>query len=228
MHLQQRTTPINLFGPKGLAEILTLQFKYGGTQLPYKVNFFEVDTTVSRKIYEDKTMTVHTLPMLHRVPCCGYLFREKEKPRHLLKNKLPSFLTPAQLVRLKWGEDIYNEAGEVVVQNADVTTDPKRSRSYAYCADTRYKEDILPLVQGVDLLYHEATFDNSLLHRADFTFHSTAEQAATLAHKAQVKRLLIGHFSARYKELNLLLEEAQAVFPNTMLATEGKTISVLE
>lgn len=228
MHLQQRTAPINLFGPKGLAEILTLQFKYGGTQLPYHVNFHEVDTTVHQKIYEDKTMTVHSLPMLHRVPCCGFLFREKEKPRHLLKSKLPDFLTPPQLVRLKWGEDIYNEQGEVLVSSAEVTTAPKRSRSYAYCADTRYKEDILPYVSGVDLLYHEATFHGEHAQRADFTFHSTAAQAATLAQKAQVKRLLIGHFSARYKDLNPLLVEAQSIFPNTLLATEGKTVNVLE
>ncbi len=228
MNLQQRTGPINLFGPKGLAEILTLQFKYGNTHLPYPINFVEVDTTVCRKIYEDKAITVHTLPMQHRVPCCGYLFREKPKPRHLLKAKLPAFLTPPQLVRLKWGEDIQNDQGDVLVRNEDVTTDPKRSRSYAYCADTKYKEDILPLVHGVDLLYHEATFLSDMAQRAAHTHHSTAAQAATLAEKAQVKRLLIGHFSARYKDLTPLLEEAQAIFPNTALATEGKTISVLE
>ncbi|WP_181305554.1 ribonuclease Z [Rufibacter sp. XAAS-G3-1] len=228
MHLQQRTGPLNLFGPKGLAEILTLQFKYGGTQLPYHINFVEVDTTVCKKIFEDKHLTVHTLPMQHRVPCCGYLFKEKPKPRHLLKGKLPEFLTPPQLVRLKWGEDIRNEHGEVLVRNQDVTTDPKRSRSYAYCSDTKYKEDILPYVTGVDLLYHEATFLSDLEHRATHTFHSTAAQAATFAQKAQVKRLLIGHFSARYKDLSPLLAEAQAIFPNTALAAEGKTISVLE
>jgi ribonuclease Z len=228
MHLQQRTAPINLFGPKGLADILSLQFKYGGTQLPYPINFVELDTTVCRKIFEDKFMTVHSLPMQHRVPCCGFLFKEKEKPRHLLKSKLPDFLTPPQLVRLKWGEDIRNEQGEILVRNEDVTTHPKRSRSYAYCSDTKYKEDILPYIQGVDLLYHEATFLSDMAQRAEYTFHSTAAQAASLAQKAQVKRLLIGHFSARYKELTPLLEEAQAIFPNTNLATEGKTVSVLE
>ncbi|WP_066829403.1 ribonuclease Z [Rufibacter ruber] len=228
MHLQQRTAPLHLFGPRGLAEILTLQFKYGGTQLTYPIHFNEVDTTAFSKIFEDKFMTVHSLPMQHRVPCCGYLFREKQKPRHLLKSKLPDFLTPPQLVRLKWGEDIFDENGEVLVRNADVTTDPKRSRSYAYCADTRYKEDILPYISGVDLLYHESTFLQEMAARAEYTFHSTAAQAATLAAKAQVKRLLLGHFSTRYKDLTPLLEEAQAIFPNTNLATEGKTVSVLE
>lgn len=228
MHLQQRTAPLNIFGPKGLADILTLQFKYGGTQLPYPVNFIEVDPTIHHKIFEDKNLTVHSLPMQHRVPCCGFLFREKEKPRHLLKQKLPSFLTPTQLVRLKAGEHIYNEQGDILVDNAEVTTSPKHSRSYAYCSDTRYKEDLLPYLHDVDLLYHEATFHSEHHQRAEYTFHSTASQAATLAQKAGVKRLLIGHFSARYKDLEPLLQEAQAIFPNTQLAIAGKTIQILE
>jgi ribonuclease Z len=228
MHLQTRTTPLNLFGPPGLAELLTLQFKVSNTHLTFPVTFHELDPTVHKKIFEDKTMTVHTLPMQHRIPCCGFLFREKPKPRHLIKEKLPSFLTPPQLVRLKFGEDVKDENGEILVHNKDVTTDPKRSRAYAYCSDTKYKEDILPYVQGVDLLYHEATFLSDMQERAAYTHHSTARQAATLAAKAGVKRLLIGHFSARYKDLTPVLEEAKAVFENTMLAVEGKTVSILE
>lgn len=228
MHLQMRTTPLNLFGPPGLAELLTLQFKVSNTNLTFPITFHEVNPAVHKRIFEDKTMTVHTLPMQHRVPCCGYLFREKPKLRHLVKEKLPAFLTPPQLVRLKFGEDIKDEHGEILVNNRDVTTDPKRSRSYAYCSDTKYKEDILPYIQGVDLLYHEATFLHEMADRAAYTHHSTALQAATLAKKAEVKRLLIGHFSARYKDLTPLLEEAKSVFENTLLATEGKTIGVLE
>lgn len=228
MHLQARTTPLNLFGPAGLAELLTQQFKVSNTHLTFQVTFYEIDPTVYKRIFEDKTMTVHTLPMEHRVPCCGFLFMEKPKLRHLVKEKLPTFLTPPQLVRLKFGEDIKDENGKVLVKNADVTTNPKRSRSYAYCSDTKYKEDILPYIKGVDLLYHEATFLHELVDRATYTHHSTALQAATLAKKAGVKRLLIGHFSARYKDLTPVLEEAKSVFENTMLATEGKTIGVLE
>jgi ribonuclease Z len=228
MHLQMRTAPLNLFGPVGLAELLTLQFKVSNTILTYPITFHELDPTVHKKIFEDKSITVHTLPMEHRVPCCGFLFREKPKPRHLVKEKLPSFLTPPQLVRLKFGEDIKNENGEILVHNRDVTKDPKRSRSYAYCSDTKYKEDILPYIKGVDLLYHEATFMHDLVDRATYTYHSTARQAATLASKANVKRLLIGHFSARYKDLAPLLQEAKEVFENTMLATEGKTVGILE
>ncbi|KAA5540788.1 ribonuclease Z [Adhaeribacter rhizoryzae] len=228
MHLQQRTTPLTIFGPPGLADILTLQFKYSNTHYNFKLDFQELDTTVHQQIFEDKYITVHTLPMQHRVSCCGFLFREKPKPRHLVKAKLPDFLSPPQLVRLKNGEDILDETGNILVRNEDVTSEPSRSRSYAYCSDTRYKEDIIPYIKGVDLLYHEATFLDNMLERAVYTYHSTAKQAATLALKAEVKRLLIGHFSARYKDLTPLLEEAKAVFDNTHLALEGKTIGILE
>jgi len=228
MHLQQRTTPLTIFGPTGLADILTLQFKYSNTHYNFKLDFQELDTTVHQQIFEDKYITVHTLPMQHRVSCCGFLFREKPKPRHLVKAKLPDFLTPPQLIRLKNGEDILDETGNILVHNEDVTSEPSRSRSYAYCSDTRYKEDIIPYIKGVDLLYHEATFLDNMLERAVYTYHSTAKQAATLALKAEVKRLLIGHFSVRYKDLTPLLEEAKAVFDNTHLALEGKTIGILE
>jgi ribonuclease Z len=164
--------------------------------------------------------------MEHRVPCCGFLFREKQKSRPLIKEKLPSFLTPPQLVRLKWGEDILDEQGHILVYNRDVTMEPKRSRSYAYCSDSRYKPSLLPYLQNVDLLYHEATFTDDLRERASYTFHSTARQAAELAAAAKVRHLLIGHFSVRYKDLNPLLEEAKEVFERTDLATEGSIFSV--
>ncbi|MDQ4142096.1 MAG: ribonuclease Z [Bacteroidota bacterium] len=228
MHLQHRTQPLNLFGPPGLAEILTTQFRYSHTQLSFKLIFHELDTTVHAQIFEDKAITVHTLPMQHRIACCGFIFREKPKLRHLIKDKLPSFLTHAQLVKLKFGEDILDEEGNLLVPNAEVTRPPKRSRTYAYCSDTRYKEDILPYIKQVDLLYHEATFLDELRDQAAYTMHSTALQAATLAQKAEVKRLLIGHFSVRYRDLTPLLLEAKSIFDNTQLATEGKTISILE
>ena len=228
MHLQQRTSPLTIYGPPGLDELITLQAKHSNTYFSFKLNFQELNTSVYNQIYEDKFLTVHTLPMQHRVVCCGFLFREKPKLRHLIKAKLPNFLTPPQLVYLKNGGDILDESGHVLVKNADVTTEPNRRRSYAYCSDTRYKEDIIPYIMGVDLLYHEATFLDNMRERAEYTFHSTAKQAATLALKAQVKRLLIGHFSVRYKDLTPLLTEAKEVFDNTHLAVEGKTIGLLE
>ncbi|MDO6391599.1 ribonuclease Z [Pontibacter sp. BT731] len=228
MHLQGRQQPLHLFGPPGLSEILSLQLKYSGTNLCYKLTFHELDTGLYRKIYEDKKITVHTIPMEHRVPCCGFLFREKPKPRPLIKENLPGFLTPPQLVRLKWGEDVHDEQGQVLVRNSVVTLEPKRSRSYAYCADSRYKPDILPYLRGVDLLYHEATFTDELRERAHYTFHSTARQAAEMAAAAQVRHLLLGHFSVRYKDLTPLLEEAKEVFPKTDLAVEGSIFCVQE
>jgi ribonuclease Z len=228
MHLQQRTTPITIFGPPGLAELLTLQFKCSNTLFSFNIDFQELDTSAHKLIFEDKFITVHTLPMQHRVSCCGFLFREKPKLRHLVKSKLPEGLTPPQLIRLKHGDDLLDEGGQPWLRNADVTSEPNRSRSYAFCSDTRYKEDILPYIHQVDLLYHEATFLDEMRDRATFTYHSTARQAATLALKADVRRLLIGHFSARYKDLTPLLLEAKAVFDNTHLALEGKTVGILE
>ena len=228
MHLQSRTSPLTIFGPAGLAELITLQAKHSGTFYSFPLIFQELDAASYKLIFEDKYITVHTLPMQHRVPCCGFIFREKPKLRHLVKTKLPDFLTPPQLISLKNGKDVRDEAGNILVRNADVTSDPKHSRSYAYCSDTRYKEDILPYIKGVDLLYHEATFLDNMRERAVYTCHSTARQAATLALKAQVKRLLIGHFSVRYKDLTPLLVEAKEVFDNTNLAVEGKTVGILE
>ena len=227
MHLQGRQTPLHLFGPPGLCEILSLQFRYSGTNLCFPLIFHELETTLHKKIYENKQITVHTIPMEHRVPCCGFLFREKQKSRPLIKEKLPSFLTPPQLVRLKWGEDITDDNGHILVYNKDVTMEPKRSRSYAYCSDSRYKPALLPFLHRVDLLYHEATFAGDLRERAAYTFHSTARQAAELAAAAQVRYLLIGHFSVRYKDLTPLLHEAREVFPRTDLATEGSIFSII-
>jgi len=228
MHLQGRNSPLHLFGPPGLSDILSLQFKYSGTNLCFPLIFHELDTTIYKNIFEDKQLTVHTIPMEHRVPCCGFLFREKPKPRPLIKEKLPDFLTPPQLLRLKWGEDIRDEQGTLLVRSQDVTLAPKRSRSYAYCSDSRYKPALLPYLLGTDLLYHEATFLDELRERANYTFHSTARQAAELAVAANVRHLILGHFSVRYKDLTPLLQEATAIFPNTDLATEGSIFSIKE
>ncbi len=228
MHLQGRLAPVHLFGPPGLSEILSLQLKYSGTNLSYQLNFHELDASCHKKIFEDKQLSVYTIPMEHRIPCCGFLFKEKLKPRPLIKSRIPSNLTPPQLVRLKWGEDIKDENDNVLVHFKDVTTEPKRSRSYAYCADSRYKPDIIPIIKKVDLLYHEATFLDDLRERANYTFHSTAKQAAELAKAAEVNKLVLGHFSVRYKDLTPILEEAQQVFRNAALAEEGNNFCIEE
>lgn len=220
MHLWGRKKELYIFGPKGLSEIITVQLQFSQTNISYPIHFKELDTEASNLIVDGPTYTVHTIPLSHRINCCGFLFKEKPKKRRLITDKLPETLTPLQKIALKKGEDIQNQKGEVL-KNEDLTLPPKKSLSFAYCSDTAYLEAIIPIIKEVDLLYHEATFHSSLLERAIQTFHSTAEQAATIALKAQVGKLIIGHFSSRYRDLLPLLEEAQAVFPNTVLAEEG-------
>ena len=217
LSLQGRTEPLQLFGPPGLDEVLTTQFRYSGTQLGFELTFTAVDTGRHARIFEDKQLTVHTLPMQHRVPCCGYLFREQPRRRRLLKEKLPADLTPTQLAALAQGQD---------VTDAAVTTAPAPPRSYAFCSDTLYLPGLADLVRGVDLLYHEATFLDEMRERAAATHHSTAHQAALLARNADVGQLLIGHFSSRYRDLQPLLAEARAVFARTELALEGTTVKL--
>ena len=227
MSLQGRTEPLQLFGPPGLDEILTTQFRYSGTQLGFELTFTAVETSQHAQIFEDKQLTVHTLPMQHRVPCCGYLFREQPRRRRLLKEKLPADLTPTQLAVLAQGQDVTDTAtGAVLVANAAVTTEPAPPRSYAFCSDTLYLPGLADLVRGVDLLHHEATFLDEMRARAAATHHSTAHQAALLARNAEVGQLLIGHFSSRYRDLQPLLTEARAVFERTELALEGTTVKL--
>ncbi len=228
MNLTGRTEPLRLFGPAGLDEILTTQLRHSHSQLNFALEFTAVDTTAHQLIFEDKNLTVHSLPMRHRIPCCGYLFREKPKRRRLLPDQLPDGLVPPQLTALTQGEDLLDEAGQVLVLNAAVTAEPKRARSYAFCSDTLYTESLARLVHGVDLLYHEATFLDDMRERAAVTHHSTARQAGLLARRAEVQQLLIGHFSSRYRDLQPLLTEAQSQFAWTSLALEGLTFSVAE
>ncbi|MBX0288838.1 ribonuclease Z [Hymenobacter sp. HSC-4F20] len=228
MHLNGRTEPLRLFGPPGLDEVLTMQFRHSFTHLSFELEFTPVDTTQHQLVFEDKNVTVHTLPMRHRIPCCGYLFREKPKRRRLLPELLPTGLTPHQLHALTLGEDVVDAHGELLVRNPDVTTEPRHARSYAFCSDTLYTESLADLIRGVDLLYHEATFLDELRDRALVTHHSTARQAGLLARRAQVHRLLIGHFSSRYRDLAPLLAEAKTMFEWTELAVEGLSASIAE
>jgi ribonuclease Z len=227
MHLWGRKKDLFIYGPKGLSEIITVQLQFSETNISYNIHFKELDTENSEKIVDEASYTVHTIPLSHRINCCGFLFREKPKKRRLIIDKLPITITPLQKIALKQGEDIKGHSGEIL-KNDDLTLPAKKSLSFAYCSDTRYLESIIPIIKEVDLLFHEATFHNTHLERADITHHSTAEQAATIAFKANVGKLIIGHFSSRYKDLAPILDEARAVFPNTQLAEEGRTFIVNE
>ncbi|GAC1597257.1 MAG: ribonuclease Z [Hymenobacter sp.] len=226
MHLQGRTQPLCIVGPPGLDEVLLAQARVSNMQLGFTMEFTAVDTEAHAVVYEDAALSVATLPMRHRIPCAGYLFAEKPRRANLLKEKLPAGLRPDQLARLAQGEDLAAEAEHPGLRHADVAGPAPAPRRYAFCSDTLYTPALAALVRGVDLLYHEATFLEDLRERAAQTHHSTARQAAQLALDADVQRLLLGHFSSRYKALEPLLHEARVVFPTAELALEGLVVSL--
>ncbi|MFN6945629.1 MAG: ribonuclease Z [Cytophagaceae bacterium] len=227
LHLHGRTKDLYLFGPPGLDEIITIQLKHSESNLNYKIIFKELATKENQVILDLDNLTVSTIPLQHRIPCCGFLFKEKLKRRRINKDLIPENLSLQNLALLKKGEDIIDAEGNPI-ENAKVTLPPKKSRSYAYCSDTIYDESIIPLIKNSDLLYHEATFLHDMHLRARETYHTTALQAAQIAEKSGVAKLLIGHYSARYRDLTPFLEEARTVFPKTFLSIEGDTHSIDE
>ncbi|UOQ99466.1 ribonuclease Z [Hymenobacter sp. 5317J-9] len=226
MHLQGRTQPLRIVGPPGLDEVLITQARVSNMHLAFAMEFTPIDTEAHAVVYEDDVISVASLPMRHRIPCSGYLFSEKPRRANLLKEKLPAGLRPEQLARLAQGLDLEADGTQPGLRHADVAGPPPVPRRYAFFSDTLYTPALAALIQGVDLLYHEATFLEDLRERAAQTHHSTARQAAQLALDAQAKRLLLGHFSSRYKALEPLLHEARAVFPTAELATEGLLVSI--
>lgn len=226
LHLNKRKNDLHIYSHKGLDEIITLQLKYSKSALNYKIIFHQLTPGKKEVIFENKFVTVETIPLLHKLDCSGFLIREKQKPRRIDKETLPQNLSILQLNKLKAGEDLLDEAGNVLYKNDKFTLPPRKSRSYAYCCDTQYFEDIIEQIRDIDVLYHEATFMEEDADKALETRHSTVKQAATIAMKAQPTRLLIGHFSARYKDLLPVIDEAKRVFQNTYLALEGETFTI--
>ena len=226
MHLLGRAGELHVFGPKELQHITELQFEYSQTVLRYPLTFHSINTSLKKIIFEDDSLTVSSIPMNHRIDCCGFLFMEKEGLRKLIPEKLAQYQIPYTFYPdLKKGADYKNEAGNII-PNHELTVPPSRARSYAYCSDTLYDEAICNYIKGVDLLYHESTFGDEMRDRAKETYHSTASQAASIAKIAGVKNLLIGHFSARHKDVAPLLAEAKKIFPSTALALEGEKFSI--
>jgi len=228
MHLNRRVTDLHLYSHKGLDEIIIAQLKHSKSSLNYKIIFHTLTPGTNETIFEDHQLTISTLPLAHKIHCTGFLIREKQKPRRIIKELLPADFPLWKIPQLKEGKDILDDAGNVLIKNESVTSEPRHSRSYAYCSDTKYSEELIPYLSNIDLLYHEATFIEEDKDKAIETMHSTAREAAFIAAQAKVKKLLIGHFSARYRQLDVLLSEAQAVFSTTALAQEGDTFTIEE
>lgn len=226
LNLLGRTAELHIHSPKGLETLLTPMLDFFNRQMTYKILFHEFDTKEPMQIYEDRSLTVTTIPLRHRMPCCGFLFAEKRRPNHIIREMVDFYQVPVyELNRIKNGADYVTPEGKTVSNNL-LTRPSAPSRSYAYCSDTICLPSIVEQIKGVDLLFHEATFANEDAPRAKETFHTTAAQAAEIARKAEVKKLLIGHFSARYEDENILLQEASAIFPDTQLAKETLCVSV--
>lgn len=224
LHLLGRTKELHVHGPAELKPIIDLQLRASRTYLRYPLHVHEVPLVDGHPVLANERVVVKVLVLDHRIPCTGFLVEERPGSRRLRADRVrevPVFMRQ----RVKEGEDVRFPDGRVL-HNAEITLDPLPVRRYAYCSDTGYRADLIPQLHGVDLLYHEATFTEDMRPRARETMHSTAADAARIAAGAGVGRLLLGHFSSRYRDLGRLLEEARAVFPAAELAEEGQVYVV--
>ncbi|MBQ8601080.1 MAG: ribonuclease Z [Bacteroides sp.] len=221
-----RTATLHIYAHEELERLLQPQLEFFCKGMTYEVKFHHIDPTKAEMIYEDRSVSVTTIPLRHRIPSCGFLFQEKKTPNHIIRDMIDFYQIPVfELNRIKNGADYVCPDG-TIVPNGRLTTPSASPRSYAYCSDTVYQRNILSQIKGVDLLFHEATFMHEDAARAKETFHTTTLQAAEIARDAEVKQLVIGHFSARYENEALLLEETQSLFPNTLLAKENLRITL--
>lgn len=221
-----RTADLHIYAHEDLERLLTPHLEFFCKGMTYDVIFHSIDPTKEAIIYDDRSVSISTIPLKHRIPTCGFLFQEKKTPNHIIRDMVDFYQIPVfELNRIKNGEDYITPEG-VVVPNNRLTSPSAPARSYAYCSDTAYQRSIIPQIKGVDLLFHESTFAQSDAARAKETFHTTASQAAEIARDAEAKQLVIGHFSARYEDESILLKEAQAIYPNTLLAKENQRIII--
>ena len=221
-----RTGELVVHGPKEVETYLRPVMDLFCRGMEFEVRFNPVDTRSHSLVMADRSLSVYSIPLKHRIPTCGYLFAEKPKEAHIIREMTDFYQVPVRCMKdIKQGQDYVTPEGEVV-PNSRLTRPAAPPKRYAFCSDTAYNRSIIPIIEGVDLLYHEATFAECDLARAKETFHSTARQAAEIARDARVKRLVIGHYSARYEDLSELHREAEAVFPGTILGNEGMVIPV--
>ena len=221
-----RTAELTIYAHQELEQFINPVREFFCKHLSYNIRLVTLQKEGCNLIFENKSISVYSFPLKHRIAASGFLFKEKEKMRHIKREMIDFYNIPIREINnIKCGADFTTAQGEVI-PNERLTTPPKPPRSYAYCSDTAYDESIVPYIKGVDILYHEATFAESEIATAIKTAHSTARQAAEIAKQAEVKGLVIGHFSSRYNDLNVLLQEAKAVFPDTELAYEGQLIEL--
>ena len=222
-----RETPLHVYGPKGIKEMMETIFRITETHQGFEVVFHELSSKKSEKVFEDNRVEVFTIPLDHRIYCNGYLFKEKPKERHLNMQEISKYpeIEICDYHNLKRGKNIQLSDG-YILKNENLTKPAEPSVSYAFCSDTRYLESIIPIIKNVDVLYHEATFLHDLKKMADYTGHTTALEAAKIARKANVKKLILGHFSNRYNDLSVFLNEACEIFPETHLPKQLEAVKI--
>lgn len=222
-----RTSKLRIYAPKDYEPLFRQQVEFFMQTMEYEMEMIPVDTEKQQVIYEDHSLTVETVPLQHRVPCCGFIFREKPTLPHIRRDMIDYYGIPvSQINNIKNGADWTNEDGDVI-PNARLVQPADTPRSYAYCSDTRFMPGLKEKVKGVTVLYHESTYTADQEDRAKIYYHSTARQAATIAAGAGVGTLLLGHYSARYNDEQVLLQEAKAVFENSILTQEGMVFNVI-
>jgi ribonuclease Z len=221
-----RKNDLHIYSHSELPEILKNQIEFLDGEIAYKIVWHPLNFKKPHVLIDDETVTVMSFPVKHRIACCGFLFTEKEQPKNIIREQIAYYKIPVkELQFIKAGADFVTEEG-TIIPNSWLTLPAKKPRSFAFCTDTIYLPELSDILQGVSVLYHEATYDRTLEKRASETFHSTAMQAAMQAKQSNVGQLVIGHFSARYKNVSSLLSEAREVFENTITAEEGLKISI--
>ncbi|MDR0333105.1 MAG: ribonuclease Z [Dysgonamonadaceae bacterium] len=226
LSLLGRTGDLNIYAHKEIDFLLNPILKHFVRNIDFKINLIPINPNGKQLIFENKSIKIYSFPLKHRIATSGFLFEEIKTQRHIIREMIDFYQVPIrQIQAIKYGGDFVTSDG-TVIENALLTRPGISPRRYAYCSDTAFSPEIVPHIEGVDLLFHEATFAESEAARAKETYHSTARQAAEIAKLANVKKLIIGHFSSRYNELDKLLDEAKSVFPNTMLAKEGGVFNV--
>ncbi len=221
--LLNRTTDLHIYGPKGIKEVIKLQLRLSNSWTNYNLFFHELESLESEIIFEDEKVLVKTIPLKHRVYTNGFLFQEKIGERKLNLDAVQNYeIESCYYQKIKNGKDITLEDGRII-ENDKLTFDPVPAKNYAFCSDTVYNEAMIPIIENIDVLYHESTFLQSEENLAQKTLHSTAKEAATIALKANVKQLILGHYSTRYESIELFKEEAETIFSEVLLADDGKS-----